>query len=150
SPAYAALTQPQVLSAKDVQEQLLDADTLLLEYSLGQERSYVFAVTPTSLAAYELPKRDEIESAVRNVYDLLTASKSKLHSESELQRLSKVEAEYKAAVAGLSHTVLGPVARQLKGKRLLIVGDGALQYIPFALLPAPQRSASNTTIPLVA
>ena len=35
--------------------------------------------------------------------------------------------------------VLGPVAAQLKGKRLLIVSDGALQYIPFAALPSPDE-----------
>jgi tetratricopeptide (TPR) repeat protein len=57
SPAYAALTQPQPLTAKEVQTQLLDPDTLLLEYSLGEERSYVFAVTSDSVNAFELPKR---------------------------------------------------------------------------------------------
>jgi hypothetical protein len=53
SPEYAALTQPQTLSAKEIQEQLLDPDTLLLEYSLGEERSYVFVVSADSLAAYQ-------------------------------------------------------------------------------------------------
>src|SRR5262245_18641133 len=33
--------------------------------------------------------------------------------------------------------LLGPVASQLDRKRLAIVADGALQYIPFAALPAP-------------
>jgi len=33
--------------------------------------------------------------------------------------------------------LLGPVASQLGRKRLAIVADGALQYIPFAALPAP-------------
>jgi CHAT domain-containing protein len=36
--------------------------------------------------------------------------------------------------------ILGPVSRELKDKRLLIVSDGALQYIPFASLPAPDSS----------
>src|SRR5207244_3566108 len=44
SPGYAALTQPQVLTLKEVQ-QLMDKDTLLLAYSLGTECSYVFAAT---------------------------------------------------------------------------------------------------------
>jgi len=46
--------------------------------------------------------------------------------------------------------VLGPVAAQLQNKRLLIVSDGALQYIPFAVLPAPSTSGSKTPAPLVA
>jgi CHAT domain-containing protein len=33
--------------------------------------------------------------------------------------------------------LLAPVANQLGNKRLLIVGDGALQYVPFAALPIP-------------
>jgi hypothetical protein len=34
-----------------------------------------------------------------------------------------------------------PFASQLANKRLLIVGDGALQYVPFAALPAPGSSS---------
>src|SRR4029077_6903875 len=33
--------------------------------------------------------------------------------------------------------LLGPVASQLGTKRLVIVGDGALHYTPFAALPEP-------------
>jgi len=39
----------------------------------------------------------------------------------------------------LSRMVLGPVASQIRGRRLLIVSDGALQYIPFAALPEPGK-----------
>src|SRR5207253_797453 len=40
SPRYAALTQPAPLDLQEIQT-LLDPDTLLLEYSLGEERSYL-------------------------------------------------------------------------------------------------------------
>jgi len=33
--------------------------------------------------------------------------------------------------------LLAPVATQLGNKRLVVVADGALQYIPFAMLPEP-------------
>ena len=78
SPAYAALTQPQKLGVSEIQG-LLDANTLLLEYSLGDERSYVWAVTDNSLKAYVLPKRLEIEAAARRVYDLLTLKNREAH-----------------------------------------------------------------------
>src|SRR5258708_507865 len=71
SPAYAALTQPQPLGLEEIQKQL-DQGTIVLEDSLGEERSYVWAVTPNSLKTYELPKRVQIEKAARLVYDLLT------------------------------------------------------------------------------
>ncbi len=41
SPRYAALTQPAPLSLKEIQQQVLDDDSLLLEYALGEERSYL-------------------------------------------------------------------------------------------------------------
>ncbi len=143
SPAYAALTQPQPLAFKEIQ-QLLDSDTLLLEYALGDERSYLWAVTPDSLTTYELPDRAEIESLARRVYQSLTAPNQTIKGETYQQRdarILKAEADYKKAAAELSRMLLDPAAAELSNKRLLIVADGALQYIPFAALPAPQGSA---------
>src|SRR5262249_12518216 len=72
SPRYAALTQPQPLTLREIQTKVLAPDTLLLEYSLGTERSYLWAISPTSIVSYELPKREEIETVARQVYTLLT------------------------------------------------------------------------------
>jgi CHAT domain-containing protein len=73
SPRYGALTQPQPLNLAEIQQQALDPDTLLLEYSLGDNASYLFVVNQTSIASYQLPKRAEIEAATRRVRELLTA-----------------------------------------------------------------------------
>jgi CHAT domain-containing protein len=141
SPRYSALTQPQPLSAAEIQQQLLDQDTLLLEYSLGKERSHVFAVTRDSLQAFNLPGRADIERASRRVYALLTGPDHGVRGGTSLQQKKRArqneEAFPKAAVE-LSRMVIGPVAKQLAGKRLLIVADGALQYIPFAVLAEPE------------
>jgi CHAT domain-containing protein len=151
SPAYAALTQPQPLTANEIQTQLLDKDTLLLEYSLGADRSHVFAVTPDSLKAFELPRRAEIEKQARLVYQLLTARNRPIKGESEAQR-DKRWAEsakaYDAASGELSRMVLAPVAAQMKNKRLVIVADGALNYVPFAALPEPAALAGTSPQPL--
>ncbi|NET02193.1 MAG: tetratricopeptide repeat protein [Sphaerospermopsis sp. SIO1G1] len=61
SPRYAAITQPQPLSLKEIQQQVLDENTLLLEYSLGEDKSYLWAVSKTGMTSYELPKSSEIE-----------------------------------------------------------------------------------------
>lgn len=148
NPNYAALTQPRTLSVEEIQKQLLDADTLLLEYALGEERSYVWVVSPDLLEAHQLPKRAEIELATRRVYDLLTARNLHIRGETALQwqtRVAKAEAEYPQAAAELSRMVLGPVSSLLKQKRLLIVSDGALHYIPFMALPTPAASPGVTT-----
>lgn len=152
SPKYAALTQPKPLRASEAQ-QLLDSQTVLLEYSLGAKRSFVFAVTRTSLDSYELPKREEVERTARRAYDLLTSRNRWVEGESGVQRaarLAQEDAEYRKTSATLSQMVLGEVRELLEGKRLLIVADGALQYIPFAALPVSAGDASKAAVPLIA
>ncbi|MFN7944122.1 MAG: CHAT domain-containing tetratricopeptide repeat protein [Blastocatellia bacterium] len=136
SPRYAALTQPQPLSLKEIQQQL-DADTVLLEYALGEERSYLWAITSETLSSYELPKAAQINQSAREFYELLTARSVTTRGESAIgrqQRLAQSAAKLPAAAAELSRLVLSPVAAQLGNKRLVIVADGALQYVPFAAL----------------
>ena len=140
SPQFTALVQPVPLGLEEIQEKILDRDTLLLEYSLGEERSFVWAVTPDTIKSFELPKRAVIEPAARRVYDLLTARTINVPKETleqRRQRLELADAEYVKASAILSQMILGPVAAELKDKRLLIVSDGVLHYIPFAGLPDP-------------
>ncbi len=140
SPQYAALVQPVPLGVEEVQQKVLDADTLLLEYSLGEEKSFLFAVTPDSIKAHELPKRSTIEPLARRVYELLIARNVNVGKETleqRQQRLGIADAEYATAAANLSQMLLGPVASELKNKRLLIVNDGVFQYVPFAGLPHP-------------
>jgi CHAT domain-containing protein/Tfp pilus assembly protein PilF len=149
SPGYAALTQPQPLSVVQTQR-LLDQDTVLLEYSLGDERSYLFAVTPDAVTGYELPKRAEIELLARDVYALLTAHNRVIKSETPQQRqtrMAKADRTYMALGRQLSNMLL-PAGSALQGKRLLIVADGALHYIPFAALPDPQ-DLSIPPVPLM-
>ncbi len=151
SPRYAALTQPQPLGAPEIQE-LLDADTLLLEYALGEKASYLWAVTRTSVSSYQLPPRAEIETAARNVYALLTARQPQPNQTETQQRarIAAAEAVFPAQAAALSRVLLGPVVAQLGQRRLVIVADGALAYLPFAVLPDPTATTSVGAQPLLA
>ena len=138
NPRLAELTRPQPLSLAEIQQQTLDPGTLLLEYSLGWERSYLWLVTTDAIHSFELPKRAEIEAQAKKVYELMTARASQEKNETEEQRQARyleADKQFPAEAAKLSQMLLGPVAAQLGAKRLLIVADGALQYIPFAALP---------------
>lgn len=142
SPRYAALTQPAPLDLKEIQTAVTDDETLLLEYSLGDERSYLWAVTATSFSSYELPPRAVIESAARRCYELLTARNHYVKFETvdeKRERVRLADAEYQNAALGLSQMLLGPVAAKLERKRLLVVPDGALEYLPFAALTVPSQ-----------
>src|SRR5262249_52757521 len=88
SPRYAALAQPQLLTLPEIQRQL-DEKTVLLEYALGAERSYLWAITPDTLDSYELPGREQIERAARRVYDLLVARGRRLRGETPRRRSAR-------------------------------------------------------------
>jgi CHAT domain-containing protein/predicted negative regulator of RcsB-dependent stress response len=156
SPRYAALTQPSTLSVKDIQRRVLDPDTVLLEYSLAAERSYLWMLTSSSLTSVELPRREEVEVAARRVYELLTERKRRVKFETAAERQTRItaaDAEYLRQATALSQILLGPVAKQLtqtRKRRLIIVADGALNYVPFASLPLPQvQQQDQAFIPLM-
>ncbi len=146
NPRYAALTSPEPLKFGDIQKRALDSNTLLLEYSLGEERSYLFAVTPTALHSFVLPGRKEIETKARLFYRLVTergkpgAFRS---AEESRQWQERNDQECQAAAMDLSRTLLGPVAELLAKKRLMIVADGILHYIPFSALPEPESTGQT-------
>jgi CHAT domain-containing protein len=144
SPEYAALVEPQQLSTAEIQ-QLLDENTLLLEYSLGERCSHLWAVTNDALMVYDLLPKKEIERAARELYDLW-ASRPVEQAQPKEPGKAKGARDYDRAARRLSQMVLGPVSELLGTKRLVIVADGALQYVPFAALPEPARSLSSMPI----
>jgi CHAT domain-containing protein/predicted negative regulator of RcsB-dependent stress response len=125
SPQYAALARPQPLALREIQTEVLDRDTVLLEYALGEERSYLWIVSQAAHVLQELPPRAAIEAAAQRIYERLVA---------------RADDEYWREAARLSDILLAPVATHIAGKRLLVVADGMLQYVPFAALPAPRRA----------
>ena len=137
NPGYASITQPQPLNVAGIQKEL-DENTLLLEYALGEERSFVWAVTKNSLTSYELPKQSEIIPVAQQVYEALTARTLVVNGETppvRQARITKADAQFTEASTKLSAMLLAPLASQLGNKRLVIVADGALQYVPFGALP---------------
>jgi CHAT domain-containing protein/Tfp pilus assembly protein PilF len=145
-PQYAALKMPAPLSPSEIQRQLLDGETVLLEYLLGASESYLWLVTTDSISSYRLPQTQKINQAARRVQQLLTLSNQPSGAETLKEkhaRQAMQKAEFDQASRELSRMILGPVAGKLGNKRLLIVGDGILQYIPFGVLPAPETEGQK-------
>jgi CHAT domain-containing protein/tetratricopeptide (TPR) repeat protein len=122
-PGYSALARPRVLPADEIQHQLLDPDTLLLEVALGEARSFLWVVGRDVLATFELPPRSEIEAAARRTHTLLASSSAR-----------PARGPTELALDELGGLLLGPAASLLDGQRLVIVPDGALFYLPFGAL----------------
>jgi len=149
SPRYAALLEPSPLSVAELQKRVLDQNTLLLEYALGEQKSFVWVVTSDSVKSFELPGRAAIEQEAKRFYQLLTERSTSVPNETlaqHQQRLAHVETDYAQVATKLSGMLLGPVAAELGQKRLLVVAEGVLQYVPFAALPSP---GGNVERPLI-
>jgi CHAT domain-containing protein/tetratricopeptide (TPR) repeat protein len=137
NPNYAALTQPVPLDLLAIQKQL-DADTILLEYSLGEERSALFVVGKNFFKLIELPARGEIESAVWQLRRLLTARENK----NGAAQINQADRDFKTESAKLA-AILIP-ANEIQNKRLAIVPSGALHFLPFSSLVLRPRSFANS------
>jgi CHAT domain-containing protein/uncharacterized protein HemY len=120
SPRYAALTEPEAATLTEVQS-LLDDETLLAAYHLGRERSFVWSVTRDAHAVHELPAGEAIEALAREAY----------------LSLKSPGAPAGDASSRLSRVLLEPLAENIE-RRLVVVADGALNYVSFGALDDPR------------
>src|SRR5207253_2646695 len=146
SPKYAALTGNQPLSLGDVQQKVLDDGTVLLEYALGSDSSYMFAVTRSGVSLYKLPRRGDIDKLATDFRAQLIPPKLQrrilgidMPAGQErgfgiVQGPSEDLPAFVAASTALYKTVVEPAASVIADKRILVVADGALNYIPFEAL----------------
>lgn len=130
-PRYAEVLYPEPLRLAQAQS-LLDADTALLEYSLGSERSVLFVVTREGLTIHRLPPAGEIAGRVLDLRETLRRPRADLAG------------RYVELASSLYQELLAPAASVLAGKRkLLIAPDGALALLPFEALLSDRRASQG-------
>ncbi|MBI4752169.1 MAG: CHAT domain-containing protein [Acidobacteria bacterium] len=137
NPAFANLTAPQPLSASQVQAQILDADTQLVSYQLGEERSFAWVISKDRIDGFVLPKRTEIETAVRTFVNHVTGKNEGGSTPGSVKAAGKI----------VSDLIVKPLASRLTAKRLIIIPDGALFYLPFGALPAQVKAVQSKPNP---
>jgi CHAT domain-containing protein/tetratricopeptide (TPR) repeat protein len=157
SPRYAALTGAQPQTLADVQQKVLDDGTVLLEYGLGNDNSYLFAVTKSSVSLFKLPARSNLDKLAMDFRAQLIPPKLQrrlvgIDVADEQRGLGIVSgpSENLAAFAGASNALykaaVEPANSVTADKRLLIVADGALNYIPFEALVKNTEGADYASL----
>jgi CHAT domain-containing protein len=176
-PRYAALNGAKPVGLSEVRSEVLDAETALLLYSLGPEDSFLWLVTPKAVTITRLPRRALVEGQAMQLraqlipaqvrqpifgIDVATEETRELTLDAGEAQASKDAgrawknagqssnaAAYAGAAYALYRTAVQPVAHQLADLRLLVVPDGALNFIPFeALVTAPPGDdADYSTLP---
>jgi CHAT domain-containing protein/tetratricopeptide (TPR) repeat protein len=126
NPNLAAIINPPQLTLQQIRG-LLDPETVLLEYFLGEKDSYLWVVTNEARHPVRLEKlpggRARIEDLANELRKSLRDPQTR-QSQIKLERLS----------LELSRILIKPARPHIGRKRLAIVADGILQYIPFAVL----------------
>jgi CHAT domain-containing protein len=160
NPRYTSLTAPQPLTIVEVQNQILDGQTALLEYSLGVKDSYVWVVTNDGVNLFKLPSRAVVEQQARDFRDAIVPAKLRrqivgVNAIEPTRGLGLSTAQgpdsvgtFVAASSTLYKSVIEPAAGIAGNKRLVIVADGALNYVPFeALIKSGDATAGFAALP---
>ncbi|HEX8068584.1 MAG TPA: CHAT domain-containing tetratricopeptide repeat protein, partial [Pyrinomonadaceae bacterium] len=161
-PRYASLTGAQPLGLNEVQQQVLDEQTVLLEYALGPEQSYLWAVTNKGASLYQLPARAALEKQASDLRDQIVPT-SLRRSILELATRGLADerglgvgtggatagnaAAFASASNALYQAAVAPAAAIVADKRVLVVADGALNYVPFEALVAQPGGADFAALP---
>lgn len=139
------LLSAESLTVDQIQRELRDDNTIVLEFSLGDERSYLFAITNNSIQAYELPGSKVVERAVREFMELITARE---RGKIDNNYAGTLEAQERVLVEKgryLSRMLFGALRDKLEKRRLVIVPEGALHGLAFDALPAPVDLTAGPT-----
>jgi len=129
NPGYEQVIQPTAWDLRKIQEQVVANDqTVLLEFSLGEEKSYLWAVTRSRITSYELPNQEQIHKVATRVHKLLSTTP-----------LADNDNELSTAIQELAQMILWPASEHLNHHRIIVVPDGILNYIPFQILPSPSN-----------
>jgi CHAT domain-containing protein len=138
----------QVLTLEQLSGSILDEDTVLVEFDLGDRASSAWLIDHGNLSSFELARSATILKQVRAFRQALLPIVS-APSEDPTAYLQRYESRRRAialASRQLAALLLAPIPIPA-GRRVLIVPDGPLRYIPFAALP--YAAPSGTLRPFI-
>ena len=133
SPRYSALDPAAPLSLAEIQTEVLDGDTVLLEYALSADQGYLWVVSREGMKARRIADPAKVEETARRAYELLAAPPTPARTAGD---------ELATLLRELSETLIQPAALEIAGKRIVVVPDGALQFLPLGVLPDPGHPGS--------
>ena len=127
----ASLVSINPLKANEIQE-LLDNDTILIEYFIGTENRFIFLVTKGKVIAVPLGTDPE------KLFQKIREFRAKAVEGITLDRL--LSKAYERPLSDLYEMLIQPIEKESVGKRnLIIVPHGMLHYLPFQALLSRDR-----------
>jgi CHAT domain-containing protein len=163
SPRLNSLVHTRALTLEEVQRQVLDDETALVEYSLGEQSSYLWVITRQNAAVFKLPAGSTMDQLAmdlraqlipprlqrRNVgVDVPTADQQRgLGLSTAAPGLNATDtAAFSRASHAFYKVALAPAASMIGNRRLVIVADGALNFVPFEALVTTERGGDYSSL----
>ena len=137
NPQYASLKQLQPFGAERIQRELLDSTTALVEYVVGEEKSFAWLVSRDKVLYAVLPGKTELNTLV---VDYVKSLAGRPPGPTATQSIASI----KNRSGQVYQMLLHPFERELSSfQKLIVVPDNALAYLPFETLVANPGSASD-------
>ncbi|HEV7746078.1 MAG TPA: CHAT domain-containing tetratricopeptide repeat protein [Pyrinomonadaceae bacterium] len=160
SPRYSGLVHTRSLTLDEVQRQVLDDDTALLEYSLGDESSYLWVITRQSANLFKLPAGASVNQLAMDFRAQLIPPKLQRRNvgidvaTGEPQRglglstgpPAENTAAFSRAANALYKAAVAPAMSVIGNRRLVIVADGALNFVPFEALVTTDKVGDYSSL----
>ena len=138
NPQYANLEHPEPLPVERIQRELLDSDTGLIEYVVGEEKSFAWLVSKNKISYAVMPSEKELN---RLIGDYRKSIAEKSNGPAAKQSMASFNVQSRQ----LYHLLIQPFEGSLSSlRRLIIVPDSALSYLPFESLMSDRRVGSGS------
>jgi CHAT domain-containing protein len=135
-PDYRQAERPVPLTVAQIRQQVLDEDSTLVVYSLGERRSFVWTLDrDTPLELRPLAGRERLSHEVEHALEQV------------IYRTANGQPRRDAALAQLGDSLLSVLDGLPAKPRLVIVPDGPLEQVPFAALRLPISPRPDSTDP---
>jgi CHAT domain-containing protein len=143
NPRYARVKYSQPVKPESIAKALLDSDTALIEYVLGEKKSFAWVVHQDKITSVILPPKQQIDDLIQDYREALSGKVSSL-------TMGQATARLKAKSQQLYEKIFRPLDTHLSSvQKLIIVADGALTYLPFeTLIRDPKEAAHTSASPL--
>jgi CHAT domain-containing protein/Tfp pilus assembly protein PilF len=131
NPLYAAVRYPQPVSVKDLQENVLEVDELLVLYLISSKNGCVFLVSKRDFNVITLDIKEEDMNQIVTEYLLSIEAKNS-------RRVRKLGRQ-------LYNQLFKPLESSIKNKKeIIIIPDGQLAKIPFESLVIDNQTSNKT------
>jgi CHAT domain-containing protein/tetratricopeptide (TPR) repeat protein len=132
-----AASPPSSLSLASIQGKLLDRHTVLLEYWLGEQSSFLWVITQAGVHHYDLPRTAALaHRAAPFSEDIYRSARPDLSVRAEERDAytNRMQQKLNHEAEALGAALLPPRSLPPRSRRILVVQDAASVSVPFAAL----------------